>query len=287
MPAVAKSKGAVKKASAPKPGKRAPARAARPAKPAKPARPTAPARPGKQVEPPKPKKLPQVAVKPKRPGRPSLPLPPPPPPPPAHRDELIAPRDVGRLLRYGEQFGPHKIDVRMLPLQLPGGSGALAIMDPTVPKSWRVFDRPVPAPGQFRVMLSIARTSDKGGDKERLAAIVIHVGRPPIEKWTVAHYKGGKKPKSADDLPRVTVTSGWVVLLDAGSGASPGTIALPPPNGIQPLEVPMTDGRRALALPCGDGELAAYWAVDATDKPVCLVVDFEVFTQKDWRSKPT
>jgi hypothetical protein len=238
-----------------------------------------------EAPPPKPK-LPQVAVKPKRPGRPSLPLPPPPPPPPAHRDELIAPRDVGRLLRYGEQFGPHKIDVRMLPLQLPGGSGALAMMDPSAPKSWRVFDRPVPAPGQFRVMLSVARTSDKGGDKERLAAIVIHVGRPPIEKWTVAHYKGQKKPKSADDLPRVTVTSGWVVLLDAGTGSSPGAIALPPANGIQPIEVPLTDGRRALALPCGNGELAAYWAVDATDKPVCLVVDFEVFTQKDWKSKP-
>lgn len=277
MPAVAKSKGAVKKASAPKPGKRAqaPAKLAKAAKAAK-----------KVEEPPKPK-LPQVAVKPKRPGRPSLPLPPPPPPPPAHRDEMIAPRDVGRLLRYGEQFGPHKIDVRMLPLQLPGGSGALALMDPTVPKSWRVFDRPVPAPGQFRVMLSIARTSDKSGDKERLAAIVIHVGRPPIEKWTVAHHKGGKKPKSPDDLPRVSVTSGWVVLLDAGNGASPGAIALPPANGIQPIEVPLTDGRRALALPCGNGELAAYWAVDATDKPVCLVVDFEVFTQKDWKSKPT
>lgn len=279
MPAVAKSKGAVKKASAPKPGKRAQA-------PAKPAKATKAAKPAKKAaEPPKPK-LPQVAVKPKKPGRPSLPLPPPPPPPPAHRDEMVAPRDVGRLLRYGEQFGPHKIDVRMLPLQLPGGSGALAVMDPAVPKSWKVYDRPVPAPGQFRVMLSVARTSDKSGDKERLAAIVIHVGRPPIEKWTVAHYKGGKKPKSPDELPRITVTSGWIVLLDAGNGASPGPIALPPANGIQPIEVPLTDGRRALALPCGNGELAAYWAVDATDKPVCLVVDFEVFTQKDWKSKP-
>jgi hypothetical protein len=259
VPAVAKTKGAVKK-----PGK---------AKPAGKAGKSAPAAPPK---------LPTVAVKPKKAGPPSLPLPPPPPPPPAHRDEMIAPRDIGRLLRYGEQLGPHKIDVRMLPLQLPGGSGALAVADPAAPKSWRVFDRPVPAPGQFRVMLSVARS----GDKERLAAIVIHVGRPPIEKWTVAHFKGQKKPKSADDLPRITVTSGWLLLLDAGSG-SPGPVALPPANGIQPIEVPLTDGRRALALPCGNGELAAYWAVDATDKPVCLVVDFEVFSQKDWKSKPS
>ncbi len=257
MPPVVKTKGAVQK----------PAKSVkRVAKPAPP--------------PPKPK-LPAVAVKPKKAGPPSLPLPPPPPPPPVHRAELVAPRDIGRLLRYGEQFGPHKIDVRMLPIQLPAAAGALAIADPATPKSWRVFDRPVP-PGQFRVMLSVARS----GDKERLAAVVIHVGRPPIERWTVAHYKAQKPPKSADQLPRLEAKSGWIVLLDAGVG-SPGPIALPPTNGIQPVEIPLTDGRRALALPAGTGDFAAYWAVDATDKPVCLVVDFEVFSQKDWKSKPT
>ena len=260
MPAVAKKKGAVQKAAKPK---RAPKPTPAPPKP-----------PGKP-------KLPTVAVKPKTAGRPSLPLPPPPPPPPAHRAELVAPRDIGRLLRYGEPFGPHKIDVRMLPIQLPSASGALAVVDPAAPKSWRAFDRPV-APGAFRVMLSVARS----GDKERLAAIVIHVGRPPIERWTVAHYKGQKPPKSADQLPRIETTSGWIVLVDAGAG-SPGPIAVPASSGIQPVEVPLADGRRALALPAGTGEFAAYWAVDATDKPVCLVVDFEVFSQKDWKAKPT
>lgn len=266
MPAVAKTKGAGKK----------------PVKPAKAAKPSKPAqRAAKAPAPPPKPKLPAVAVKPKKPGRPSLPLPPPPPPPPAHRTELVAPRDIGRLLRYGEQFGPHKIDVRMLPIQLPAASGALAIVDPAAPKSWRAFDRPVP-PGQFRVMLSVARS----GDKERLAAIVIHVGRPPIERWTVAHFQGQKPPKSADQLPRVVTQSGGIVLIDAGAG-SPGPIAVPPAAGIQPVEVPLTDGRRALALPAGNGEFAAYWAVDAADKPVCLVVDFEVFTLKDWKAKPS
>jgi hypothetical protein len=260
VPAVAKPKGAVKKAAG---AIKAPKNAKRPAQPA--------ARP----------KLPQVALKPKRATAPSQPLPPPPPPPPPHRDELIAQRDIGRLLRYGEQFGAHKIDVRMLPLQLPVASGALAVFDPGVPKSYRAFDRPVGA-GQFRVMLSVARS----GDKERLAAIVIHVGRPPIAKWTVAHYRGQKPPKSADQLPRVTVTTGWLVLVDARDGA-PGAVAVPAQGGVTPLEVPLSDGRRALALPCGNGEFAAYWAVDATDKPVCLVVDFDVLTQKDWKSKAT
>lgn len=286
MPAVAKSKGAAKKAMKPKP-------AAKPAP--KSAKAKAPAK-----EPPKPK-LPAVAVKPKKASAPSLPLPPPPPPPPAHRDEMVAPRDIGRLLKYGEQFGPHRIDVRMLPLQLHGGP-SLAVMDPLVPKSFHVYDRPV-VTGHFRVMLSIAKTSDKSGNKERLAAIVIHVGRPPIAKWTVAHFAKQKKPKSADDLPRIDVTGDYVVLIDAGKG-TPGAIAVsapapmpPPPPGtpgppplspsIAPVEIPLTDGRRALALPSGDGSFAAYWGVDADDKAVCLVLDFETFTQKDWKAKPS
>jgi hypothetical protein len=294
---VAKPKAAAKKAV--KPVKAKPA--AKSAVKSAPKTAKAPVKAARKAEPPKPK-LPAVAVKPKKATAPSIPLPPPPPPPPAHRDEMIAPRDIGRLLRYGEQFGAHRIDVRMLPLQLPAASGALAVQDPLVPKSFRVYDRPVVA-GTFRVMLSIAKSSDKSGNKERFAAIVIHVGRPPIAKWTVAHFAKQKKPKSADDLPRVDVTGDYVVLIDAGKG-SPGAIAVgapaavaPPPPGtpgpaplspsIAPVEVPLTDGRRALALPSGDGSFAAYWGVDAEDKAVCLVLDFETFTQKDWKARPS
>lgn len=173
--------------------------------------------------------------------------------------------------------------MRWLPLQLPVTGGALAVVDPAAPKSWRVLDRPVGA-GQFRAMLSIARSDD---GKERLAAIVIHTGRPPIARWTVAHYKGQKTPKSADQLPRVAVTSGWLALIDA-AGDSPGVLAVPPAPlpGIQPVEIPLVDGRRALALPCDNGEYAAYWAVDEADKAIALVVDFDVFTQKEWKARP-
>ena len=250
-----------------------------PAKGAKPAKATAAKTPAKAAAPKTARAKPSL--------KPSLPLPPAPPPPPPPRDELPAPRDVQRLTRYGERFGPHKIDVRWLPLQLPVTGSALAVFDPAVPKSWRVFDRPVGI-GQFRAMLSIARSDDgKGHVTERLAAIVIHVGRPPIARWTVAHYKGQKKPKSADQLPRVPITSGWLALIDA-NGDSPGVVAVPPATltGIQPVEVPLVDGRRALALPCGNGEYAAYWAIDDADKPIALVVDFDVFTQKEWKARP-
>lgn len=273
-----KGKAVAKAAGKPKKAKPVAKMAARPsAKPprsvsvAKPARPSSPAKPARA----------KVSL------RPSLPLPPPPPAPPPVRDELAAPRDVARLTRYGERFGARRIDVRWLPLQLPVTSGALAIVDPAVPKSWRVFDRPVGA-GQFRAMLSIAKSDD---GKERLAALTVHTGRPPIARWTVAHYKGQKTPKSPDQLPRVTVTSGFIALVDA-AGDAPGVIAVPstpaaPDSSIQPIEIPLTDGRRALVMPCDSGEHAAYWAVDEADKPIALVVDFDVFTQKEWKARPT
>ena len=215
-----------------------------------------------------------------------------PPAPPPQRDELAAPRDVGRLIRYGERFGANKIDTRMwsaagtlVPAQLPVASGSLAIFDPADKKSWKVLDRPAGA-GQFRIMLSIVRPANAlDATKDRLAAIVIHTGRPPIARWTVAHWKGQKKPKSADDLPRVTASTGWIALMDASEG-SPGVLALPDAKGLEPIEVPLTDGRRALAMPCGKGELAAYWAVDAQDKPICFVIDFDAISQKDWKAKP-
>src|SRR5688572_32472880 len=100
----------------------------------------------------------------------------------------------------------------MLPQQLTVASSAFALCDPGVPKTWRMLDRRVTA-GRFRVMLSIARTE---GAPERLAALVIHVGQPPNAKWTVAHAAGHKPPRSADQLPRVEVTTGWLALLDAG-----------------------------------------------------------------------
>jgi hypothetical protein len=212
------------------------------------------------------------------------PKPPAPPPPPPPRDELTAPRDVGRLLRYGERFGAWKIDTRLLQhAQLPATSGALAIFDPGAPKSWRVFDRPLGvASGQFRVMLSVARQDD---GKERLAALIIHVGRPPIARWTVAHYRGQKKPKSADQLPRCEVTTGWLALIDAATSPA-GVVAMPSvTTPITPIEAPLTDGRRALAVPVEAGAYAAYWAIDAADKPICLVIDFDVFTQKEWKAK--
>ncbi|HEY0483315.1 MAG TPA: hypothetical protein VGD37_37600 [Kofleriaceae bacterium] len=227
------------------------------------------------------------------PGKPA-----PPPEPAAPHDVLAAPhdvlatRDIARLLRYGERFGGDKIDVRMLPLQLHARSGAIAVCDPAEPATWRVLDRPLDRPlgtGAFRVMLSIARPDDEtGAAHERLAAVVIHVGRPPIATWAVAQPRDPARPgetRAAEALPRTPVTSGWLALLDAGDG-SPGVIALPPATGLVPVEVPLTDGRRALALPCGNGAFAAYWALDAAGRPICVVVDFDVFSQKAWKARP-
>lgn len=249
------------------------------------AKPKAKAAPKKSAA---PAKAPAKAKKPPKSTRVTTPIPvvAAPPAPPPQRDELAAPHDVGRLIRYGERFGPNKIDTRMwMPAQLPVTSGSLAIFDPSDKKSWKVIDRPSGA-GQFRIMLSIVRPANAvDATKDRLAAIVIHTGRPPIARWTVAHWKGQKKPKSADDLPLVGSSAGWIALIDSAAG-SPGVLALPDAKGTEPVEVPLTDGRRALAIPAGKGEFAAYWAVDAQDKPICFVIDFDAISQKDWKAKP-
>ena len=171
----------------------------------------------------------------------------------ADRDELAAPRDVGRLIRYGEKFGAKKIDVRWLQVALPVTSGTLALVDPAVPKSLRVLDRPV-GNGQFRAMVAIAKTDTS----EAPAALVLHVGRPPIARWTVAHFQGTRKPK--DQLP-VVVSTGKLQIVDGSSTTGP------------------------IELACGAGAYTAYWAVDAADKPIALVVDFDAFTSKEWKAK--
>jgi hypothetical protein len=173
----------------------------------------------------------------------------------------------------------------------------LAVCDPAVPDTWHVLDRPIGS-GAFRVMLSVARPDSAdgaargpisgpngGAAHERLAAVVIHVGRPPIARWTVAHFRALPAPATGDALPRTAATTGWLVLLDAGDG-SPGVVALPPITGVTPIELPLPDGRRALALPGGAGAFAAYWALDAADKPICLVIDFDVFTARAWKVRP-
>ncbi len=189
--------------------------------------------------------------------------------PPLHaaHDEQAAPRDISRLLRYGEKFGARRIDIRWLPTTLtvsgttialgdPGASarGPAAVGDRPAPPgaSARVLERTV-APGRFRVMLAIAKDAAGG---EQVAAVVVHVGRPPIARWTVAHFLGQKEPRSPDSLPVISITGDTLAI---------GSLSLPVPAG----------------------NYTAYWAIDATDKPVCLVVDLDVLTQKEWKAKPT
>jgi hypothetical protein len=192
-------------------------------------------------------------------------------------------------LRYGEHFGTDKIDIRMLPLQFHAASGSLAVFDPGTPSSWRVLERSIGS-GAFRVMLSVARpdsdaaSSAHAGASERLAAVTIHVGRPPIARWTVAELRG--PPPSEDGLPRIATATSWLALLDAADGP-PGVLALPHEASGAPIEVPLTDGRRALAVPCKPGAFAAYWALDAADKPVCIVLDLDALPAKAWGKRTT
>src|SRR3569833_1331268 len=95
---------------------------------------------------------------------------------------------------------------------------------------------------QFRIMLSLVRPATAlDPTKDELAAIVIHTGRPPIARWTVAQWKGQKKPKSADDLPTIASSTGWLALIDASAG-SPGVLEQTDAKGTQTDEDTLTDG---------------------------------------------
>lgn len=252
-----------------------------------------------------PKELP---IRPVRPGI-AVPRPVPPPPapvvpqvpvrvvPPAPAGELGAVRDVGRLLRHGEAFGDHKIEIRHLPSPVVVTSGRIAVADPLTPASGRVLARQVP-PGRFRVMISVA-TIDA---EQRIAAAVMHVGRPPIARWVIAHFDGIKPPKSADQLPTFGVDAGTAGFMDAlvleslraapDEAEPPVQAALVPQltattsaaNSGQWIADPIS-GRNVIAFTSGwgDGTYASYWALDGAGQPVCLVIDFDLFTKAEWK----
>ena len=119
--------------------------------------------------------------------------------------------------------------------------------------------------------------------------MILHCGRPPIARWTVAHFAGTKPPTEAAQLPSVVSASGWFAVQDAATTAAVTDPAALPPPVFAPnaMAVERRAGNDvAFAFPVGAGAYTAYWGIDAHDKAVCLVIDFDVFTQKDWRAKP-
>jgi hypothetical protein len=217
--------------------------------------------------------------------------------PPSPAGELGAVRDVGRLLRHGEAFGDHKIEIRHLPSPVVVTSGRIAVADPLTPASGRVLARQVPH-GRFRVMLGIATIDGE----QRIAAAVMHVGRPPIARWVIAHFEGQKPPKSADQLPVFGVDAGTAAFMDAlvlealraapDEAEPPVQAALVPQltatpsaaNTGQWIADPIS-GRNLVAFTSGwgDGTYASYWALDGAGQPVCLVTDFDLFTKGEWK----
>jgi hypothetical protein len=217
--------------------------------------------------------------------------------PPSPPGELAPERDVGRLLRHGEQFGPHKIEIRHLPLPVVVTSGRIAVADPLTPSSGRVLARQV-AHGRFRVMISVALIDGE----QRIAAAVMHVGRPPIARWVIAHHEGGKPPRPADQPPTHGVDAGTSAFMDAmvldalraktDEPEPPVQTALVPQLTASPTAAntgqwiadPIS-GRNLVAFTSGwgDGTYASYWALDAGGQPVCLVTDFDVFNKAEWK----
>ncbi|MEZ4367473.1 MAG: DUF4241 domain-containing protein [Kofleriaceae bacterium] len=231
------------------------------------------------------------------------PLPPPvrtaPPPPvrvlpPAPTKELDAERPVARLLQHGEVMGKHRLETRHLPTPLALPTGRVALGDALSP-DLRVLERRLP-PGRYRLMVSVAGD----GAEQRLAAIVMYCGRPPIARWVHAHLEGKRPPKAAADAP--TFAASTFGLCDASAidrvkptlrdATAPGRVALD--AALAPIGVGWAhawhvfDDATGLALAAfasskGPRTHAAYWGLDPAGQPVCLVIDAGLLAAGDWK----
>jgi hypothetical protein len=263
----------------PKPAKKAKAKpAARKAtKKAKPAVKSKPAAPPAPIAPPRPASELPIVVAPVRVV------------PPAPPGEIGAVREVGRLIRHGEVFGKYRIETRMQPSPVVITSGRIAVGDPSKPSQARVLAHQT-APGKFRVMTSVANIDGE----ERVAAVVMHAGRPPIARWVIAHFEGQKPPKTADQAPGFDIGGEVAGIMDAlaldALRGDPGDLAqkLAERQGVAAIDhvVDGATGHNVLAFPSGwgSGTYSAYWALDGAGHPVCLVIDFDVFNKADWKT---
>jgi hypothetical protein len=210
---------------------------------------------------------------------------------------------VGRLLRHGELFADNKIEVQFLPDSVVISSGQIAIVDPFASmggKRASTLARQL-LPGKYRVMLCIAHQ----GASHRVAAAVMHVGRPPVARWVVAHLAGEPPPTGQSQYPGLQLPSGCAGFIDGASvealhsamtAEASGckddlTLHLrtaPPAGGwghhavvLDPEKqtnlVAFTGGGNARAIP------TAYWGLDEASRPVCLVLDFDPFTAAQWK----
>ena len=221
-----------------------------------------------------------VVVNPNAPKPKPVVVAPPPPPvrlvPEGPDKELTAERDVARMLRYGEMFGAHRIEIEHSPTPVAMPTGTIALADvPTLITAKRatetVLARRV-AKNSFRVMHSLVKT----GGVSRIVAAVMYVGRPPIARWVFAHAEGKRPPKTIAEAPSIEATN--IAITDASLVEKLKTGArMSPP-----------DLTGAVALTVGDKPAAVtpYWGLSPEGTPVCLLLDFNAFTASEWRVAP-
>lgn len=235
------------------------------------------------------------------------------PPPPAaprkttlRRDKLILTaepiieRDRLRLLRDGERFGTGQLALHEVG-QLALTSGVIVTVDPFLVDG-APLTRKV-APGTYPVTLSVATFNDPKGDHDqRVAAAWVRFRQGQPVRWEVATFAGAPRSKQGGE-PGYPVDAGTGAFLDAATQATiqAEPSAWPTPSFKALEKQLLTDNYRhtwgwanyqpdpaspgnciAFSAGWGDGVFASYWGLDDSGEPVCLLTDFETFTDEDW-----
>ncbi len=139
------------------------------------------------------------------------------------------------------------------------------------------------------------------GDDQRVAAATVrfHAGTPV--RWEVAHLAGTPRKKGTDPGYPVDALTGSFMdtATQALIKAEPGGWPTPSYKALE--KQLLTDNYRhswgwasyhpdpsahgncvAFSSGWGDGVYSSYWGLDEAGEPLCLLTDFDVFTDEDW-----
>jgi hypothetical protein len=203
-------------------------------------------------------------------------------------------RHRNRLLVDGEKFGSATLALHTVAdLELP--TGEIVTCDPFLVDG-AALARKV-EPGAYPVTLSVASF----GDDQRVVAASVRFRSGAPVRWEAAAFAGVARKKGGEPgYPVDALTGAFMdVATQETIKAEPGGWPTPSFKALE--QQLLTDHYRpnwgwatyhpdpaargncvAFSSGWGDGVYSSYWGLDEAGEPLCLLTDFEAFTDEDW-----